>query len=118
MHQQASPLLETFKGENYDKWLEASMDEEITEAQQVEALRKSIGKRITLEADRIVDELFGIVYDEEVDAKVKLSAINILLDRALPKLGVQHQKEEETEERGSHKDIRLEIEKLILGESE
>ena len=93
-------------------------NEEFDESEQIEAFRKSIARRITLESDRIVDELFSIVYDGETEAKVKLSAINILLDRALPKLGVQHQKEEETEERGSRRQIREEIEKLLMGDED
>ena len=93
-------------------------DDEERDGQEVDNLRKSIARKIALESDRLVDELFAIVYDEEVDAKVKLSAITILLDRGIPKLGVQHAKEEETEERGSRKQIREEIEKLLLGEDE
>lgn len=93
-------------------------DDENDESAQVENFRKSIARKIALESDRLVDELFAIVYDEEVEAKVKLSAITILLDRGIPKLGVQHSKEEESEERGSRKAIREEIEKLLLGEDE
>jgi hypothetical protein len=89
-------------------------DEE-NDGQEVDNFRKAIARKIALESDRLVDELFAIVYDEEVDAKVKLSAITILLDRGIPKLGVQHAKEEELEERGSRKAIREEIEKLLLG---
>src|ERR1700746_1357353 len=93
-------------------------DDDESDGQEVDNLRKSIARKIALESDRLVDELFAIVYDEEGDAKVQLSAITILLDRGIPKLGVQHAKEEETEERGSRKQIREEIEKLLLGEDE
>lgn len=93
-------------------------EEEPTESEQVENFRKSIAKKIALESDRLVDELFSIVYDDEVDAKVKLSAITILLDRGIPKLGVQHSREDESEERGSRKAIREEIEKLLLGDED
>lgn len=94
------------------------MEEEFSENQQVENFRRAIAQRIALESDKLVQELFAIVYDEETEAKVKLSAITILLDRGIPKLGVQHSKEEETEERGSRKQIRLEIEKMLMGEDE
>lgn len=90
-------------------------DDDENEGQEVDNFRKAIARKIALESDRLVDELFAIVYDEEVDAKVKLSAITILLDRGIPKLGVQHSKEDESEERGSRKAIREEIEKLLLG---
>lgn len=90
--------------------------EEFNESEQLEAFRKAIAKRIILESDKLVDVLFGVIYDEEEEAKVKLSAISMLLDRGIPKLGVQHAKEEESEERGSRKAIREEIEALLLGE--
>lgn len=85
------------------------------ESHEVDSFRKAIARKIALESDRLVDELFAIVYDGEVDAKVKLSAISILLDRGIPKLGVQHAKEDESEERGSRKALREEIENLLLG---
>lgn len=88
------------------------------DGQEVDSFRKAIARKIALESDRLVDELFAIVYDEEVDAKVKLSAISILLDRGIPKLGVQHAKEEELDERGSRKAIRQEIENLLLGSAD
>lgn len=92
------------------------MEEEFNESEQLEAFRKAIAKRIILESDKLVDVLFSVIYDEEEEAKVKLSAISMLLDRGIPKLGVQHTKEEETEEKGSHKALREEIEKLLMGE--
>jgi hypothetical protein len=88
------------------------------EPEEVELFRKSIAKRITLESDRLVQELFAIAYDSEVDAKVRLSAINTLLDRGIPKLGVQHAKEEESEERGSRRELRESIEKMLLEKKE
>lgn len=88
------------------------------EGQEVDAFRKAIARRIALESDRLVDELFDVAYDSEVDAKVRLSAISMLIDRGVPKLGIQHSKEEESEERGSRKSIREEIERLLLGETE
>lgn len=94
-------------------------EDEGNESAEVEAFRKAIARRIVAESDRLVDELFSVVYDDEVDAKVRLSAITILLDRALPKMGVKHAKEDEAEERGSRKAIREELEKLFLeGEDE
>lgn len=89
--------------------------EEFNESEQLEAFRKAIAKRIILESDKLVDVLFGVIYDEEEEAKVKLSAISMLLDRGIPKLGVQHSKEEESEERGSRKALREEIEMLLMG---
>lgn len=89
-------------------------EEEFSESKEIEAFRQAIAKRIALESDRLVDELFGIVYDEETEAKVKISAISMLLDRGIPKLGIKHSKEDEVEERGSRKAIRDEIEKLLM----
>lgn len=88
------------------------------EYDEVEAFRKAVARRIVADADRLVDELFAIAYDGEAGARDKLSAITILLDRALPKLGVQHTKEEETEEKGSRKDLREEIERLLREEDD
>jgi hypothetical protein len=88
-------------------------EEEFSEEDQVENFRKSIARRVALESDKLVDVILNIVYDDEVEAKVKLSGISMLLDRGLPKLGIQHSKEEEVEERGSRKAIREEIERLM-----
>jgi hypothetical protein len=88
--------------------------EEGQEGQEVDAFRKAIAKRILLESDRLVDELFAVAYDDEVDAKVRLSAISMLIDRGIPKLGIQHSKEEESEEKGSRKAVREEIEQLLF----
>lgn len=87
-------------------------DDQYDESKEVEAFRKAIARRIALESDRLVDELFSIAYDVEVDAKVRLTAISTLIDRGIPKLGIQHTKEEESEEKGTRKDLREEIEKL------
>jgi hypothetical protein len=92
--------------------------EEFDESKEVEAFRQAIAKRIALESDRLVDEIFGIVYDPETEPKVKLSGISMLLDRGIPKLGIKHSKEDETEERGSRKQLREEIEKLIKEQEE
>lgn len=83
--------------------------------------RKQISERITKESDKLIDELLLIIYndslDEEgrpiVDAKTKLQAITMLLDRGVPKLGVEHTKSEIIEETTSHKKLRTEIEELI-----
>lgn len=88
------------------------------EGAEVDAFRKAIAKRILLESDKLVDELFDVAYDSEVDAKVRLSAISMLIDRGIPKLGIQHSKEDESEEKGSRRAIREEIEKLMLGEDD
>lgn len=88
-------------------------EHESSEIQEVEAFRQAIEKRIALESDRLVDELFGIVYSPETEAKVKISAISLLLAHSLPKYGIKHPKEEETEEKGSRKELREEIEKLM-----
>ena len=89
-------------------------DEEPEESKEVEAFRQAIARRIALESDRLVDEIFAIVYDPETEAKVKLSGISMLLDRGIPKLGIKHSKEDETEEKGSRKAVREEIEKLLM----
>lgn len=87
----------------------------------VEAHRKQIVDKITLESDRLIDELLKIIYSDDlgedgrpfVDAKVKLSAIAMLLDRGIPKLGVDNSKSEVVEETGTRKKIREEIEQLV-----
>ena len=91
-------------------------DEE--EGNPIDELRKSIARRIVEESERLVDELFNIAYDADVQAKTRLSAITILLDRGVPKLGVQHTKDEETDEPKSRSDIREEIENLLLGQDD
>lgn len=93
-------------------------DEEFGESKEVEAFRQAIARRIALESDRLVDELFGIVYDPETEAKVKISAISMLLDRGIPKLGIKHSKEDEVEEKGSRKQLREEIERMLLNEED
>lgn len=93
-------------------------EEQFDQSKEVEAFQQSIAKRIILESDRLVDELFGIVYDPDTDPRTKLTAISMLMDRGIPKLGIKHTKEEETEERGSRKQLREEIEKLIKEQDE
>lgn len=89
----------------------------------VEAHRQKIVEKITFEAEPLVDELLFIIYNREVnedgepivDAKIKLSAIAMLLDRGIPKLGVDHTKKEVVEESITRKKIREEIETLVKG---
>jgi uncharacterized protein (DUF2225 family) len=93
-------------------------EEQFDQSKEVEAFQQAIARRIILESDRLVDELFGIVFDPDTDPRTKLSAISMLMDRGIPKLGIKHTKEEESEERGSRKQLREEIEKLIKEQSE
>ncbi len=93
-------------------------DEGFSEQEQVEAFRKSIASRILKESDKLVEVLFNVAYDEGVEAKIRLSAISTLLERSLPKMGVSHTREEETEERSSRKAIREDLEKLLFGEDD
>lgn len=93
-------------------------EEQFDQSKEVEAFQQAIARRIILESDRLVDELFGIVFDPDTDPRTKLSAISMLMDRGIPKLGIKHTKEEETEERGSRKQLREEIEKLIKEQNE
>lgn len=88
------------------------------EGNELEAFRKAVARRIVADADRLVDELFAIAYDPDADPKVRLSAISMLMDRGIPKLGVQHTKEEESEERGSRTQLRDEIERMIREQEE
>lgn len=89
--------------------------DDISPEEQVEAFKRAIAKRIVLESEKLVDVLFTLAYNPETNAKVALSAISMLLDRGVPKLGVQHTKEEETTEKGSRKALREEIEGLLSG---
>lgn len=93
-------------------------EEQFDQSKEVEAFQQAIARRIILESDRLVDELFGIVFDPDTDPRTKLSAISMLMDRGIPKLGIKHTKEEESEERGSRKQLREEIEKLIKEQNE
>ena len=79
----------------------------------IEVLRKKVVDQITLESEKLIQELLDIIYDREVDSRVRLSAIGMLLDRGIPKLGVEHTKDEEVEESNSRKKMRSEIEELI-----
>lgn len=99
--------------ENFEEF-----EEQFDQGKEVEAFQQAMARRIVLESDRLVDELFGIVFDAETDPRTKLSAISMLLDRGIPKLGIRHSKEEETEERGSRKQLREEIEKLLMQDDE
>ena len=87
----------------------------------VESQRKRVVEKITMESGALVDELLSIIYNHDVnvegepvvDAKVKLSAIAMLLDRGIPKLGVDSTKSSAVEENGTRKKIREEIEALV-----
>lgn len=90
----------------------------------VEAHRKQAVTKITLESERLIEELLKIIYSDDldlegrpiVDAKVKLSAISMLLDRGIPKLAVDNTKSEVVEESRTRKRIRDEIEVLVRGD--
>lgn len=87
----------------------------------VDTHRTKVMRKITLESEALVDELLLIIHNHEidmegrpiVDAKIKLSAISMLLDRGIPKLGVEHVKTETLEESSTRKRFREEIEALV-----
>lgn len=82
----------------------------------IELTRRRTATRIAHEMDSLIDALFDIANDVEEDAKVRLSAINMLLERSLPKLGVEHTEKTETDESSGSKTIRAEIEALLKGD--
>lgn len=99
-----------------------TFEEEFEDAKEeqrlIEATRRRIAIRIAHEMDSLIDALFEIANNAEEDAKVRLSAINMLLERSLPKLGVEHTTKEDVEESGGSKSIRAEIEALLKGDEE
>lgn len=84
----------------------------------IEQTRRRVAVRIAENMDGLIDSLFEIANNPEEDSKVRLAAINSLLERSLPKLGVEHTKESESEESGGSKAIRSEIEKLLRGDDD
>lgn len=84
----------------------------------IEQTRRRVAVRIAENMDGLIDALFEIAMNPDEDAKVRLAAINSLLERSLPKLGVEHTKEVDVEESGGAKAIRAEIEKLLKGDDE
>ena len=82
----------------------------------IEQTRRRVAVRIAENMDALIDALFEIAMNPDEDAKVRLAAINSLLERSLPKLGVEHTKEAEVEESGGSKAIRTEIERLLRGD--
>lgn len=94
-------------------------DQEPSEFEKsVENLRKTVVDLIADNAIQLTQQLLNIAYDPEVDARVKLTAIGMLYDRAVPKLAVDSTKVEIVEESGSRKKIREEIEMLLAEEEE
>lgn len=95
-------------------------EEELNKAagQDVDKFRREMADRIALQSHKLIDALFAIVDDAEVEAKVKLSAIAMLLDRGVPKLGVDHTKIEAEEESDGRKALRDEIERLMEEDDE
>lgn len=97
------------------------MDEELEgkeEQRLIEDTRRRIAIRIAHNMDNLIDALFDIANSVEEDAKVRLSAINMLLERSLPKLGVEHSEKSETEDTGSSRAIRAELEKLLMDDED
>lgn len=88
-------------------------DEGREEQKIVEQTRRRITKRIADEMESLVESLLTMANDPEEDSKVRLSAINTLIDRFQPKVGIEHAEKGEVEESGGSKSIRLEIESLI-----
>lgn len=97
---------------------------EIEVAKSVEVQRKRVVEKITFESSQLVDELLKIIYSEAldergnpiVDAKVKLAAISMLLDRGIPKLAVDGTKQAVVEESSTRRKLRQEIEDLVKGD--
>lgn len=87
------------------------MDDE----QQVEKCRKEVTRRIAIHSDELIDSLFELANNQEIEAKVRLTAISILLDRGVPKLGIEHTKPDAGSESGGRKAVRDEIEALLKG---
>ena len=83
----------------------------------IEALRKKVVDQITVESEKLIAELLNIAYGEE-GARTKLQAIGMLLDRAVPKLGVDHAKLEDDSESRDRKRLRAEIEDLLMEEDD
>ena len=98
-------------------------DYEVEVEQSVEFEKKQVVKKIVQESGRLVDELLHIIYNDQIDnegrpiveARVKLSAIGMLLDRGVPKLAVDNAKSEVLEESRTRKKIREEIEAMVKG---
>jgi len=91
------------------------MDDDLIADEQrlVEITRRKIATRIAMESEALINALFDIANDSDEDARVRLTAINMLLERSLPKLGVEHATKETEEESGSSRAMRAEIETLI-----
>ena len=84
----------------------------------VEALRKQVVDQIAEDSVRLIADLKEIAHNDELDARVRLTAIGMLLDRSVPKLAVDNTKVETVEESGSRKKIREEIEMLLAEDDE
>lgn len=90
----------------------------------VEASRRRTIAKITLECDRLTEELLKICYSEVVDDeghplvdyKIKLAAISMLLDRGLPRLAVDNSKTQKVEDNSTSKKFAKEIAALVRGE--
>lgn len=93
-------------------------DDEATEERDVDKVRRQLADQIALKSHKLIEALFNIVEDAEVEAKVKLTAISMLLDRGVPKLGVDHTKIEAEEESDGRKALREEIERLMEEDDE
>lgn len=93
-------------------------DEEYEEEQQeIEKHRKAMANKIALRSEQLVEWLFDLAANAE-DDKVRLSAINTLLDRGIPKLGVEHAKQEAADEPTAKRELREEIEQLFMEEDD
>jgi hypothetical protein len=80
----------------------------------VEGLRKKVIDNIARDSERLMEELKIIAFDREVDVRVRLQAIGMLLDRSVPKLAVDNTKVEgPVEDTGTRKKIRQEILRLV-----
>lgn len=90
----------------------------MSENNEEDVFKKAVQRRIISDADRMVDVLFAIAYDEDSPSRDRLSAIGMLMDRAIPKKGIEHSKGDDKEEKGSRTDLRSEIEELLKKKQE
>lgn len=96
-----------------ERFQEANQIELAREANSIEAQRRRASLKILDHASKLIDELMIIIHSEDVDARIKLQAIGMLLDRSVPKVAAQNVTPVVEEVDTPKKGLRDEVEAMI-----
>lgn len=101
------------EGQDLELLRKANEIELTREAKSPEVQRRKLRYQMSVDAERVYEEMMMILAHPDTDPKIKMQIVNIVLDRVIPRLGVEHVEATDAEEAPSRKGLREELEALI-----